>query len=249
MTDTITFLTSDTPPAELTLPLAALLQSKVLSDLGALPRPTKPNKDDKPQVTETEEELKPFFKLLKGKKVLEEEMDDKKWIALAKMSDKYNCETVRTTVERKVWQLLADDRSPLLAFTLASHVHNRDLIKRVGPVALSELEGSSGSLDLPSGMLDRMTAWKELLAIHAMRTFMSCTIVPAGCNNRSCYGYSRTEAWMEMARRAVAMSSAASPFSSSTSKDISCSQCMRWCIMHATALDAEFLETLPDIPT
>jgi hypothetical protein len=164
MSGTVSFLTNgDEPPQSLTVTKAALYGSGVfrtMLDIGSS-SPT-PSSSSSPAGTDAEPvplsekavELVPFFEILEGKtaELKMEEWPEEAWESLARLADKYDGGEARALVKAKIWcaspshslgscshlvcrELIANDSSHLLSFTLSTLLHDTLLIERTAVAA------------------------------------------------------------------------------------------------------------------
>ncbi|GAA5835496.1 hypothetical protein JCM5353_002375 [Sporobolomyces roseus] len=163
MDEKITFTTSDDPPASFTISRSALVaHSKVFADMLSLDLKSEDGDKSIP-LTETEAELKPFLLMVEGR---EEELkealsglDEKGWLEIATLGDKYDSWGMRNLVVMKAWESHSISKLPLLAFALATISANTQLIKATAKGALLDPK-----LDTYNGITP---AWRSRL--HAWR--------------------------------------------------------------------------------
>ncbi|GAA5851379.1 hypothetical protein JCM8547_004223 [Rhodosporidiobolus lusitaniae] len=152
MADTVSFTTFDDLPKSLAVTKAALYGSKVFRDMLDIGSSTSSSSssaakgsDAEPvPLAETTVEVIPFFEILEGKAdgLDMDKWPDEAWESLARLSDKYDVEVARLRVQVKIYELLeveAPDLDPLLAFTLAAHLHDPAFIAKAARPALSAL--------------------------------------------------------------------------------------------------------------
>ncbi|GAA6037649.1 hypothetical protein JCM8097_006161 [Rhodosporidiobolus ruineniae] len=139
MTETITLLTSDTPPVALTVSRALLVStSKVFADLLSLPvQDSVDGKNVEIDTHELEEDVRSFLGVLEGKN---RSRSEEEWEAVARLADKYDSAVARMGVESRVWsrKLEAKSSPPLEAFALVVYLENPELLDKVSRRVLQD---------------------------------------------------------------------------------------------------------------
>ncbi|GAA6014674.1 hypothetical protein JCM10207_006898 [Rhodosporidiobolus poonsookiae] len=245
MPDTVTFLSSGHTPVEFTISRTALANSKVLSDLAALP--VSIHNTDKPQLEEGPYELTPFFGLLQGEAVREDEMSEGEWTALARMSDKYDSEIVRSVVQRKGWQLAAQNVSPVLAFTLAAHVQDCALAKHCGIAALEASLCRWYYFQIPDPWLINLKTWRERLLTRALILYLDAAYLPPACGRKKCDRLEAIGSWVALGKRVAAQFRPRDPFVGNfDAVTLDCVPCKAELRVKAEELDKKYLDKLPE---
>ncbi|GAA5835517.1 hypothetical protein JCM5353_002383 [Sporobolomyces roseus] len=187
----ITLTTSDNPPVSLTISRSALVaQSKVFADMLSLSHKSEDGDHSIP-VVETEDQLRPFSMVIEGSDEEREgalsALNERGWINLAKLADKYDSWAVRKSVEEKAWSVLfildqcqteskpripreinTSKSNPKLAFALATICQNKKLIQATARpvVLLLDLEAYP---NITSDWRIRLAAWKGAQLDKIMR--------------------------------------------------------------------------------
>ncbi|GAA5964308.1 hypothetical protein JCM3765_006452 [Sporobolomyces pararoseus] len=175
--DKVTFSTSDDPPVEITASKFTLIaNSTVFRDMFSLPN-TSASGEPIP-VAEKEEEFQLFIDAMdrdeEVRKRLDEAGEDEdykaRWIALAKLADKYDSLSVRRFVEIKIWKEIAHNgqSGDGFGFTLAVQINSKALIEAAAPHAMR----------LPDPEIDELQVaqvWKS--ALIASRVHRAITVL------------------------------------------------------------------------
>ncbi|GAA5974387.1 hypothetical protein JCM11641_005252 [Rhodosporidiobolus odoratus] len=104
-----------------------------------LDSPESEGQDDSVTVEETEQEMEIFLAVLAGggkEDGLLRSLDEVGWERLAELGDKYDSHVVLRVAEARAWEIDAQGKSPLHAFTLATHVGTPTLLQRTAQKAI-----------------------------------------------------------------------------------------------------------------
>ncbi|GAA5974408.1 hypothetical protein JCM11641_005265 [Rhodosporidiobolus odoratus] len=170
MNDTITILTSDSPPVALTASRAVLsVNSKVFADMLSLPSSS--SQDNSVTVAETEQEMGVFLAVLAGeggnKGGVLEKLDEIEWEKLAELGDKYDSQVIRQVIETRICRKLEAKSiyAPLHLFTLATCVNSHELLARTANPALGALK-TQARFGAKQGWKDRLVGTVSPLQDH-----------------------------------------------------------------------------------
>ncbi|GAA5892706.1 hypothetical protein JCM6882_000560 [Rhodosporidiobolus microsporus] len=260
MADSITLVTADDPPVQLSIPRAALItNSAVFHDLLSLPTASSTTGANPLEVAEAEEELKPFLSVLCGKGATElRDLEQSGWEVLATLADKYDSETARVVVREKAMSLLLDKKkSPVDAFVLAAMAQGSNHLLQVAALEVFN-RASSRQLNEPmmQPLLADLEKWKKQLKGHAKAIIKNSDFEAQGCDEsgEECESGVNQGCWDKAMRTALASFDPEAPFVGKVQGQINetwvqiCSECRRVMEDEAASMQDEYVEGLPAFP-
>ncbi|GAA5974792.1 hypothetical protein JCM5350_001295 [Sporobolomyces pararoseus] len=172
--DKVTFRTSDDPPAEITASKIMLIaNSTVFRDMFSLPNST--SGSESIDIAETEEDFQLFLDamgndetLVTGKLEGGSEIHKARWMALARLADKYDSVIVRRLVREKIREEAGKPGADGLGFVLAVNLNEKELITISAPRALRLQDFQIVQLPVVQLWKDCLKAAKAQLGIRVL---------------------------------------------------------------------------------